>query len=554
MVIGGYFFHRLIKGKENGQTRYMFANVQKGTITVSVSGSGQIAALDALDIRSKVSGDIAAIYVKKDQEVRSGQILMKFDSKEKERIVRDAQIVLDDVKIALQKAEEDYIKLIEGSENSLDSSNKDILSVLSGAFSDFNSTLPSLETTFRDKNYSGKESDIDCYIYLVKTIRGYRGVMNALPYWTIGAQDKFISLKSRFENIKSEYWTLNQRSSRDLIKSVLNQTHDFANELLDFTRQASNVLLEYQKVIEEEGFAPPISRAITNNQASQLKSFSSIVSSIAGSLQKEKDAVVNLEENIPKKIKDAESAVKTAKNNVIKKEEALSDAKQELFYFSAYAPFGGLIADLKVKAGDSVSSNTVLANIITKQKVAQISLNEIDAAKVKIGQRAILDFDSFPDLTITGKVMEVDLIGTVVQGVVSYGAKIAFDTDLETIKPGMSVTADIIVDVKSNILALPNSALKAQTGIYYVELVEIPEEKKQEYLNSRTGVILSGDLKRLSVELGISNESLTEIISGLNEGDIIISSIINSTANQTSQNQRTQQLQIPGMGGQIRMR
>ncbi|MDD5433706.1 MAG: hypothetical protein PHE77_03610, partial [Candidatus Pacebacteria bacterium] len=60
--------------------------------------------------------------------------------------------------------------------------------------------------------------------------------------------------------------------------------------------------------------------------------------------------------------------------------------------------------------------------------MAEISLNEVDVAKVKIGQRAIITFDAIDELEITGKVEDVDTIGTVSQGVVSYNVKIIFDT------------------------------------------------------------------------------------------------------------------------------
>lgn len=177
-----------------------------------------------------------------------------------------------------------------------------------------------------------------------------------------------------------------------------------------------------------------------------------------------------------------------------------------------------------------------MATIITKQKIAKISLNEIDAAKVKIGQKTTLTFDALPEVTITGKIIDVDTVGTVSQGVVSYGVKIVLDSDDERIKPGMSVTADIITDAKPDILVLPNSAIKSQAGTYYVELMQA-----------------SGEIRQQSIEIGISNDTSTEIVSGLQEGDMVVSSIISSGQTQTNQTQRTQQFQIPGIDTQMRI-
>jgi len=193
-----------------------------------------------------------------------------------------------------------------------------------------------------------------------------------------------------------------------------------------------------------------------------------------------------------------------------------------------------------------------LATLITRQKIAQISLNEIDAAKVKAGQKATLAFDALPDISITGKVAEVDTVGTASQGVVSYGVKIALDSGEDAIKPGYSVTADIITDVKQDVLVLPNGAIKSQGDSYYVELVDINGDSQfaRQLLASVSGTILQESPNTQQVETGLSNDVSTEIVSGLKEGDIVVAYTINPSQTQTaSQTQRTQSFQMPGIGG-----
>ena len=546
-ILGGYFGYKNFVKKGN-QTRYTLAAVEKGTIVVSVSGSGQITTLDEIDIKSKTAGEIKSIYIEKDQEVKSSQLLVEIDSKIKERAVRDARIALDDAKEDLEKAKEDYEKLKKDSASSLDSAYKDGLDTLVETFEDLNSLIPNLELIFKAKNYSSKESDFDYYISLVRSICTYRGESNSLPYWTESAEDKFLTFKNQFSSIQKEYWKLHQNSPREQIKAVLNQTYDFSRLLLDLIRQTSNLIAEYQKILEDEGFTPPISETTTNNQASQLKAFDSTLSTLVTSLEKNKDAIDDLEENTPKKLRDAELAIQTAQNNLTEKEEALADAKEDFANCFIYAPFDGVITKVNVKKGDSISSGTVLATLITKQKIAKISLNEVDAAKVKVGQKATLTFDALPEVTLTGKVVEVDTVGTVSQGVVSYGVNIALDTEEERIKPGMSVTADIITDAKTDVLVLPNSAVKLQGDTNYVELVEISEEMKQQLLANKSGAILPNPPRSQPVEIGLSNNLSTEIISGLKKEDIVVASTISPNAVQTTQTRGTQEFRIPGMG------
>ena len=123
-------------------------------------------------------------------------------------------------------------------------------------------------------------------------------------------------------------------------------------------------------------------------------------------------------------------------------------------------------------------------------------------------------------------------MGAVSQGVVSYGVKIAFDIEDERVKPGMSVTVDIITDAKQDVLVLPNSAIKFQKNSYYVELVELSEE-----------------IKLQPIETGLSNDLYTEIVSGLKEGDIVVTSTISLNAVQATQNKG---FQMPGMGSKFR--
>jgi multidrug efflux pump subunit AcrA (membrane-fusion protein) len=287
----------------------------------------------------------------------------------------------------------------------------------------------------------------------------------------------------------------------------------------------------------------------------KIRSDVSSVYSDISSLQKIQDTIDDTNKNTPEEIEDAALAIQSSQNIFIKKEEALLDAKENLAEHSVRAPFNGFIAKVGdgVKVGDLVSSNTVLATLITWQKIAQIDLNEIDVANVKVGQKATLSFDALSDVSIAGQVLEVDVMGTATQGVVSYGVKIAFDTNVEAVKPGMSVTADIITEAKQDVLILSNSAVKFQRNSYYVELVEADEPLSQQLLANVSGTILPKPPKLQFVEIGISNDLFSEIISGLKEGDIIVTSVVNQTA-QTQETQGGPGMPRINTGGGSQMR
>jgi HlyD family secretion protein len=534
LIFGGYFGYRALNNK-NKEPRYLLASVEKGTLIVSVSGSGQISASDQIDIKPKVSGDITALYMNKAQEVKTGQLLAVLDSRDAEKAIRDAEVALDNAKYELEKAKENYEEITIDAERSLATAYEDGYSTVSTAFFKLSGYIKDL------KDVLGTEQSTEEYISTYKLILGSNSLfIQKLLNDYYQANDLFNENFAFFRRVYRD-------DDRDTIYQLIGDTLETTKAISQALESARHM---FDAIVIRSYKQFTIASYVDEMQPKIESDISSIYPQIS-SLQKIKDTIDDTNNNTPQKIEDAQLAIQSAQSTVAQKEDALLDAKEKLAQHFIYAPFNGVISDIKVKKGDSVSSGTALATLITKQKIAEISLNEVDAAKVKTGQKATLTFDALAEVSITGKVVEVDTVGTVSQGVVSYGVKIALDTDDERIKPGMSVTADIITDAKQDVLVLPNSAIKSQGNSYYVELIEASEEvKKQLAVGGTSGIILPKDaqIKNQPVEIGILNDTLTEIVSGLKEGDIVVSSTITPTT-QTTQTQRTQQFQIPGMGG-----
>jgi HlyD family secretion protein len=184
------------------------------------------------------------------------------------------------------------------------------------------------------------------------------------------------------------------------------------------------------------------------------------------------------------------------------------------------APFSGVFARADVNQGDTIGSGATVGIFISNQKIAEVSLNEVDVAKVKIGQKVNLTFDAIDGLNITGTVAEVDLVGTVAQGVVTYNVKIGFDTQDTRIKSGMSVSAGIITDVRQDVLTVPNGAIKAQGNTSTVSLVPAGNGQDGQTVALAIAPVLT------QVEVGLSDDTNTEVTSGLKEGDLVVARTI----------------------------
>jgi RND family efflux transporter MFP subunit len=189
------------------------------------------------------------------------------------------------------------------------------------------------------------------------------------------------------------------------------------------------------------------------------------------------------------------------------------------------APAAGIVSNLMITTGTVIASSGSTST--TSQKLAtiksqnentqaQVTLSEIDATKVNPGQQVTITMDAFPEKTFTGKVLMVDTNGTVSSGVTAYPATIQFDTSTGNIYPNMGVNAKIIIDVHDNVLLVPSSAIQSSND------------------GKTVRTLAKGQLVSIPVEIGMVGDSQTEIISGVKEGDSVVTSVINATKTTTT--------------------
>ncbi|MDP2933735.1 MAG: efflux RND transporter periplasmic adaptor subunit, partial [bacterium] len=340
-----------------------------------------------------------------------------------------------------------------------------------------------------------------------------------------------------------DFKDITRYSEKSVLENLLEETLDTTKAIAQAAKSETNLLDTIADITQKKNLT--LNSTIATFQ-SNLRTYVGTVNSNLSSLLAQKsslkttkatitsteNAISILKINNPTGVNPIDLQI--SKNNIEQKKVALADLKTKLADYVVYAPFTGIITKVNIKKGDSVSSGTTLTTLITRQKIAEISLNEVDVAKVKVGQKVTLTFDAIEGLSITGEVAEIDTLGTVSQGVVNYAVKIVFDTQDERVKSGMSVSATIITEVKQDVLLVPNAAVKSDTnGQYYVEILVNNVSQSQ------------------SVGTGLSNDTMTEITNGLKEGDkIVTQTITGNTTNTTqtsSQSKNGGGFRIPGM-------
>jgi len=209
-------------------------------------------------------------------------------------------------------------------------------------------------------------------------------------------------------------------------------------------------------------------------------------------------------------VKAVESQVSAAELAVTVAKEAVAEAQSQLETETITAPFNGVVTSVNVEEGDIIPapsmSQVKIINLIDPNSLElEVKVDEIDIPGVALEQRAIVSLDALPELELEGRVTYISPLPTVEAGVTEYNVKIGFDVpEGSGIRVGMSATADIIINERSNVLLVPNRAIKQDSQGNPVVWVMVGEQTEPR-----------------SVVIGISDGLQTEIVQGLDEGETV---------------------------------
>jgi HlyD family secretion protein len=234
-------------------------------------------------------------------------------------------------------------------------------------------------------------------------------------------------------------------------------------------------------------------------------------------------------------LETARSAFGAAQNRVDQMRAGLSANRDTLSKTTVRAPIDGIVTTLRVKAGEVTvigtmnNPGTQLLTVSDMSTVeAVLMVDETDTPTVQVGQKALLNIDAYPGRTFEGLVTEVgnspilkddpDLQGlTTTSDAINFKVKVKVQAPPPTIRPGFSVTADIITGLKEKVAAVPLAAVIVRDS---------PKGEKNEAGKLRTeqGVYALRDGKAVfaSIRTGITGELMVEVVSGIPAGEEIV--------------------------------
>ncbi|MGE5508676.1 MAG: efflux RND transporter periplasmic adaptor subunit [Chitinophagales bacterium] len=210
--------------------------------------------------------------------------------------------------------------------------------------------------------------------------------------------------------------------------------------------------------------------------------------------------------------------VASAQSQLVQAQVAYKQAQDNLRAATVVAPVSGVVVDASLLAtsknnqnsaqplgvGDAIAPESGVISISDPTAVeVHASVDETDVAKVSLGQLALITADAFEGTTFRGRVTQIAPAGTTSEGVVTFDVTIAV-TGHPELKAGMTAEVELILARKPGVLAVPTEAIVQRRGRPMVQVAE------------------TGDRRFKRVETGLSDDTYTEIVSGLAEGETVL--------------------------------
>ena len=208
--------------------------------------------------------------------------------------------------------------------------------------------------------------------------------------------------------------------------------------------------------------------------------------------------------------------LKQARAQVAEAQASLKQLEEQLSYTTIVAPMDGVILSRDVEIGDAVSSILVLGStatlVMTEGDVNEVyvdgKVDEADIAHVYLGQPARIKVESFRDRTFNGKVTKISPMGVEKDNVTTFEVRVSINNPGGELKALMTANAEILLDEHKGVLTVPENAVTYDSQKN--ASAEIPDKKQKD------------GTRKVPVTVGLSNGSVTEIVSGLKEGDQVV--------------------------------
>lgn len=448
-------------------------------VSNSLSGTGTLNPANTYTVKSLVDGKILTGGFEEGDKVEEGDVLYTIDSS-------DASTNLEKASIALQQAQRSYDKTVD----------------LQYVRAEVDGTVSSLKVAKGDQVTSGQEVAVirDSSKMLLNLLFPAADAAN----FSVG-QSADVVLDGTFETLKGTITAVtgtDELSTGNLLARTVTIRVNNAGGLT--TAQAATASVNGVSSIASATFAYQAERTLTALASGTV----SAINVQEGDAVSKGDILIELTGD------DLTESIQSASESLRSAEISMQNQQDNMSNYTITSPISGTIIEKDAKQGDALTSGSTLCVIYDLSYLEMvINVDELQIGALSVGQKVQITADAVADKTYVGTVTRVSMKGSSSGGTTTYPITIRID-NTDGLRPGMNANAEIVVAEANNALVVPNAAV-IRGGYVLVSKKSPSAANAVEDMDAPEGYVY------VKVETGVSDDSYTEIKSGLQEDDTV---------------------------------
>ena len=448
-------------------------------VSNSLSGTGTLNPANTYTVKSLVDGKILTGGFEEGDKVEEGDVLYTIDSS-------DASTNLEKASIALQQAQRSYDKTVD----------------LQYVRAEVDGTVSSLKVAKGDQVTSGQEVAVirDSSKMLLNLLFPAADAAN----FSVG-QSADVMLDGTFETLKGTITAVtgtDELSTGNLLVRTVTIRVNNAGGLT--TAQAATASINGVSSIASATFAYQAERTLTAQAGGTV----SAINVQEGDAVSKGDILIELTGD------DLTESIQSASESLRSAEISMQNQQDNMSNYTITSPISGTIIEKDAKQGDALTSGSTLCVIYDLSYLEMvINVDELQIGALSVGQKVQITADAVADKTYVGTVTRVSMKGSSSGGTTTYPITIRID-NTDGLRPGMNANAEIVVAEANNALVVPNAAV-IRGGYVLVSKKSPSAANAVEDMDAPEGYVY------VKVETGVSDDSYTEIKSGLQEDDTV---------------------------------
>lgn len=531
LILGGYFFWSGDSSSANSSVQVEIVSSTKGDLRTSIESDGSIINPNIVDMSFLINGTLEKIFVEEGQKVEAGTEMATLDTRDLEFNLRSAKSSLQiayanyrakaamltdtqlkDLEVSLQSQEDDLKSITLGVD-------QDLQQALDFGVVELETSFPSLETAIQT---------VDT-ILLVDMNYSDNSIVLSATHDSLGlnsAKNSYEIVRRSLDSLQEEYISVENLEDSQ-ISSYLKKTQILAQEIQDLVDQMVDVLrtaTATSSVSQSKIDSIKSEINATNTKVlSEVTSLMSTIQRIESAYLEQQSKIVSAENSISKLETQIETAVESVEEKEVSKQTSLTvlsaqitqakikveQAEYDLELATLSAPIAGEVITVNGNEGEAIktestSSDTAFIQILSDSNfTTEVYVEEIDIAQIEKEQKVVITLDAIPDVELIGKVTFISSTATTSNsGVVTYLVRVEIIDDLGSpIKEGMTTYVEFLTQEAEDAVLVPSAAITKK---------------------GKKSIVILEDGSPREVEVGISDGSMTEIVSGLSVEENIL--------------------------------